>query len=833
MNHVRFAGRQLVRHPALSTVVVLMLAVAIGGTTAIFSLFHEVLVRPLPVPAPEHLVNFSAPGPKPGSNSCGVAGECSDVFSYPMFRDLEAQQGVFSGIAAHRDFDANLAHDGATLAGRGLLVSGGYFRTLNLRPALGRLIGPEDEPRVGESAVAVLSHDFWREQFGADEGVVGRTLTVNGQPLTIIGVGAEGFAGTTMGLRPEVFVPLTLRWLVQPTARQEVEDRRTYWLYVFARLASGVSIDQASAGMNALYSGILNDVEVPLQVAMSAEDLERFRRRQVFLQPGDRGQSWLPDGAAQPLTLLLGVTVLVLLIVCVNVANLLLARGVARTGEMAIRASIGAERRHLAAQLLLEAGTLAVIGGLLSLPVAAATLRLLVAIAPPEAAQGFFELSATAMLFAAAAALGTVLLFGSAPALRAARTDPGAVVKGQAAQAAAGRAVVRFRGVLATLQIGFSMVLLVLAGLFTQSLANIARIDLGMNVDSIVAFTVSPRLNGYAPARVMALFDQIEESVAAQPGVTSVGSSAVPLMTNSEWNAGLAVENFEAPAGANTNAAMSEVSPGLFRTLSIPLLAGRGFSGADRLDAPRVAVVNESFVRKFGLGESALGARFGFAYPGSAGPEFEVVGILGDAKYSKVKSEIPAQFFLPRGQSENLGSMTYYARAELEPALLMQTIRRVVSSIDPDLPVSELSTMQRNVQDNVFLDRFVTLSSASLAALATLLAAVGLYGVLAYNVAQRTRELGLRLALGADPRRLRAMVLKQVGVMGLVGGTLGLVAALGLGRAAEALLFGLSGYDPLVLVASVIMLAAVVLAASYLPARRASNIAPMEALRYE
>jgi putative ABC transport system permease protein len=384
-------------------------------------------------------------------------------------------------------------------------------------------------------------------------------------------------------------------------------------------------------------------------------------------------------------------------------------------------------------------------------------------------------------------------------------------------------------------QIGLSMVLLVLAGLFTQSLANIARIDLGMNVDSVVAFTISPRLNGYAPERVTALFDRIEEALAAQPGVTSVGSSAVPLLTNSEWNAGLAVEGFDAPYGTNTDAAMSEVSAGLFRTLSIPLIAGRGFSESDRLDAPRVAIVNESFLHKFGLDddEHALGTRFGFDYPGSPGPEFEIVGVMRDAKYSKVKDETPPQFFLPRRQNDELGSMTYYVRGAVEPPMLMGTIRRVVSSIDPNLPVSELSTLQRKVDDNVFLDRFVTLSSASLAALATLLAAVGLYGVLAYNVAQRTRELGLRLALGAEPRRLRAMVLKQVAVLALVGGTLGLAAALTLGRAAEALLFGLSAYDPLVLAASVGLLSAVVLAASYVPARRASSVAPMEALRYE
>ncbi|HEX7081512.1 MAG TPA: ABC transporter permease [Gammaproteobacteria bacterium] len=833
MIHVRNAARQLTRHPAVSIIIVVMLAVAIGGSTAIFSLFHELLLRPLPVPDPERLVNLDAPGPKPGSTSCGWAGDCQYVLSYPMFRDLEAGQRVFSGIAAHHDFDANLAHDGATVAGGGLLVSGGYFSTLNLSPALGRLIGPGDDARIGASPVVVLRYGFWRDQLGADENVLGRTLTVNGQPLEIIGVAPEGFDGTTIGFRPDVFVPLTLHELMRPTGRPETENRRAYWLYAFARLAPGVSVQEASASINVLYSGILNDVEAPLQIGLSSEDLERFRNRRLILEPGARGQSWVPEGTAQPFTLLLGVTALVLLIVCANVANLLLARGVARSGEMAIRASIGAARRHLVAQLLTEAGALAVIGGALSLPVAAATLQLVAAIAPPEAAGIDFELDRAAMLFGAGVALGTVLLFGSVPALRAARTDPGAAIKGRSAQAGAGRGLVRFRGTLATLEIGLSIVLLVLAGLFTQSLMNIGRIDLGLDVESVVTFTVSPRLNGYEPERVMGLFDRIEEALAAQPGVTSVGSSAVPLLTNSSRNPGLKVEGFDAPYGTNTNAAMNEVSPGFFATLSIPFVAGRGFTDADRLLAPRVAVVNESFVRKFGLGGNALGSRFGFDFPGSPAPDIEIVGVVRDTKYSKVKAPIPPQFFLPRLQSLGLGTLTYYVRGAVEPAVLMGTIRRVVAGIDPNLPVDDVATMQRHVRDNVFLDRFVSLSSASLAALATFLAAVGLYGVLAYNVAQRTRELSLRIALGAEPGRLRRMVLKQVGIMGLVGGTLGLAAALGLGRAAEALLYGVSGYDPRVLAAAAAVLAVVVLAASYLPARRASNVAPMEALRHE
>jgi len=807
-----------------------MLAVGLGATTAVYSVFHEILIRTLPVPEPERLVNLGAPGLKPGSTSCSTAGDCSQVFSYPMFRDLEARQTVLSGIGAHSEFDVNLAYDGNTSSALGLLVSAGYFSTLNLAPARGRLIGPQDEVRIGDSSVVVLSYDYWSSQFGANENVVGRTLTVNGQALTIIGVAPQGFAGTTIGVSPKVFVPVTLRNLMEPNVpRDSTEDRRAYWLYLFGRLAPGVSAEQATAELDAIYSGIVRNVEAALQVDMSAEDLQRFRERQITVEPGVRGQSWVPSTSAPVLRILLGAAALVLVIVCANVASLLLARGASRAGEMAIRASIGAGRRRLAFQLLAEAGVLAAAGGLLSVPVAYATLGAIVAMAPGDVAAGPWGIGSAAMLFGAVATLGTVLLFGLAPALRAAGADPGAVMKGHAAHSAGTRAVARFRGVLSTAQIAFSTVLLVMAGLFTQSLLNLTRTDLGMDVDSVVAFTVSPALNGYSPQQVMNVYAQIEEQVGAQPGVTAVGSSSIRLLANNVRNAVIDIEGFERGYPA-THAATNNVGADFFAALSIPLNAGRDFTAADRLLAPRVAIVNESFLRKFNLGEAAIGSRFGLDGPSR---DIEIVGIVADAKYNQVRAEIPPQLFLPRLQNPFLATMTFYVRASVEPGVLAQMVRQTVARIDPNLPLANLTTLQRQARENVFLDRLVMALSASLAVLATLLAAIGLYGVLAYNVVQRTRELGLRLALGAAPAQVQRMVLKQVGVMAVIGGALGLAAAIGLGRAVETLLFGVSGYDPLVLIAAVAVLSTVVLAAGYLPARRASTVAPMEALRYD
>ncbi|HUG97664.1 MAG TPA: ABC transporter permease [Gammaproteobacteria bacterium] len=831
MNNFRYALRQVVKRPALSFVVVLMLAVGIGANAAMFSLFHQILLRPLPVPDPGSLVNLGSPGPKTGSVSCSGIGSCDYVFSYPMLRDLEREQTVFTAIAAHRNFGASIAADGQAISGGGRLVNGGYFQVLNLTAALGRLIGPQDEPQVGEGHVAVLSHAYWQNAFGGDPGVLGRTLIVNGQSLEIIGVAPEGFTGTSFGPGPQVFVPLTLRWLMEPYFPLSDENRQSYWLYMFARLKPGVTPEEAAGEINGPYRAIINDVEAPLNTSMSEHTLARFKEKTLVLEPGARGQSSTPEEARVPLTLLFCVTGLVLLIVCVNIANLLLARGAARAGEMAVRASIGASRRQMVAQLLTEAGVLGALGCIASLPVAAATLGVIAAIMPSSARAVTLELSGPAIGFAVVAAMGTVLLFGLFPALAATRTPPGTVLKGQAGQPSGGRGVARFRNSLATVQIAFSMVLLVLAGLFTQSLANVGKVDLGLRADSVATFSIAPVLNGYTAERSRQLFRRIEEELAALPGVVSVASSMVPVVAGDNWGSNVSVEGFDAAPDTDRNASYNEVGPGFFRTLQIPLLAGRDFSEADTLGGARVAIVNETFARKFALGADAVGKRMA---TGSGDElEIEIIGLLKDAKYSQVKDEVPPQFFLARHQNEDLGFMNFYVRTSLDPDQVLAAVPGVVASLDPNLPVDNLSTLPDVIRDTVFLDRLIGLLSSGFAVLATLLAATGLYGVLSYSVVQRTRELGLRQALGATPLRLRGMVLRQVGWMALAGGLAGLGFAVLLGRAAEAVLFGLSGYDPVVLSGAVVVLGAVVLIAGYLPARRASRITPMEALRYE
>ena len=829
---VRRAVRTLFSTPFVTSIAIASLALGIGANAAIFSLFEQFLLRPLPVREPERLVNLAVPGPKPGGTSCGDAGGCDEVFSYPMFRDLEREQTPFTAMAAHVSFGTNLAYRGETMTGDGSFVSGSYFGVLGVQPSLGRLIGLNDDRVVGESPVVVLSHNYWRSRFEEDPDVVNETLIVNGQALTIVGVAPQGFDGTTIGSKPHVFVPITLRNLLQGGSGG-FEQRRSYWAYVFARLQPGVSIEQAHTAINVPYSAIINDVEAPLQTGMSDQTMERFRAREVLLADGARGQSAIAEEGRAPLILLLGVTAFVLVIACSNIANLLLARAAGREGEIAVRLSLGAGRGQLIGQLLLEACVLSALGGAAGILVARWTLDLIIALLPVEFAATFpMGFSTLAVALIGVLAIGTGLLFGLFPALHSTRPDLATVLKRQSGQPSGSRSGGRFRTSLATVQIGLSMVLLLSAGLFTKSLYNVSRVDLGLEVDHLITFGISPERNGYSTEQSGALFERLEDELRVLPGVTGVTASRVPLVDGSNWGNSVRVEGFDAGPDTDTGSRFNEVGPGYFGTVGIPLMSGREFTLSDVGDAPKVAVVNEQFATKFNLGRDAVGK-----WMATGGPEGEldiqIVGLAQNAAYSDVKDPIPPLFFLPYRQNDGLGSMSFYVRSSVEPEQLLTAMPQAVSRLDPNLPVESLRTMETQVRDNVFVDRIVTVLAAAFAGLATLLAAIGLYGVLAYTVAQRTREIGLRMALGAGVGRVRGMVMRQVGRMTLVGGTVGLILAIGLGRLAGSLLFEIQSADPLVMIAAVSALSLVALAAGAIPAWRASRIEPMRALRYE
>jgi len=835
MRSLKFAFRTLLRTPFVTAVAVVSLALGIGATAGIFSVFHQVLLQSLAVPDPAGLVNLSAPGPKPGFGSCGQAGDCEVVFSYAMFRDLQKVQSVFTGIAAHVGFGANLAYAGQTSNSEGLLVSGSYFPVLELQPALGRLLDSNDDRLVGESRVVVLGYNYWSSRFGLDPTVLDKQIVVNGQSLTIVGVAPKGFDGTTIGSRPAVFVPITLRQLVDPNFNSW-SLRTDYWAYLFARLRPGITIETATASLGTQYHAIINDVEAPLQKDITPQTLARFRAKPILVTPGGRGQSTVPDEAKTPLRLLLGVTAFVLLIACANIANLLLARASARAGEMAIRLSIGASRTRLVGQLLIESLLLAVLGGTAGLAVAHWTLVLVTSLLPSQVQHTIpFSLSGTVILFGIGLTFATGLLFGLVPALHSTRPDLVSTLKNQAGQPSGAKGAARFRLVLATSQIALAMLLLASSGFFVKSLLNVSRVNLGFTVDHVVTFGLSPDLNGYSVDRTRLLYQRLEDELRAAPGVTAVTLSNVALLAGQNRSRGVAVQGFKAGPDTDSNSRYNRVGPGYFSALGIPLVAGREFTDADRLNSAKVAVVNQTFAKKFGLGNDAVGKLMGWA-PGEgyrSKLDTTIVGVVQDSKYSQVKQQVPPQFFVPYRQDEGLGGMQVYVRTSGDIARAASAITAVVKRLDPNLPIEELETLPEQVRNNTFLDRMMTTLSAAFALLATLLAAIGLYGVLAYIVAQRTREIGLRMALGAAPDRVRRMVLRQVAIMTLVGAVIGLGGALGVGRAAQSILFQMTGADPAVLALSAVALALVALCAGFIPAHRASRVDPMRALKYE
>ena len=830
MRNIKLAARMLLKTPFVTGIAVLSLALGIGANAAIFSMFDQLLLHPLEVNEPSRLVNLSAPGPMPGSNSCNQSGRCDEVFSYAMFRDLEKSPGPFTAVAAHRITSVSMAVRNEPLTGEVAMVSGSYFPVLGINAAAGRLLTPEDDKVIGANFVTVISYRFWEDKYGKDPRAIGQPIIVNGKSYTIVGVAPEKFDGTTTGSRLLLFLPLSMRGVLERFTRWE--DRRNYWVYLFARLKPGMTIESAAPAANAVFRPIIADIEAPLQKGMSDKTMESFRNKKLLLAPGARGQSGIDKEAGTPIILLFSVTGVVLLIACANIANLLLARGAGRATEMGVRLALGATRRNLVAQLLTESVMLALVGGVASLLVAQWTLDVISALLPPAAADTIvFRISKPVILFSAALSVATGIIFGLFPALHSTRNDLIGAIRAGAGQITGGRSAARFRAGLVTAQIALSMGLLIMSALFLKSLMNISRVDLGVKVDQIATFQIAPQRAGYDSTRSAVLFDRAEQELTAIPGVTGVTDGLVPLLGGNNWGNKVHVQGFACGPDTDCSARFNEIGADYFKTFSVQLIAGREFTSADQLGAQRTAIVNEEFAKKFRMGNEVVGKFIGDDDNDSL--NVQIVGLVRNVKYSQVKDSVPPVFYRPWRQDARTGSMFFYVKSTLPPAQILGTLRATMKRIDPSLPVEELKTMTQQVQENVFLDRMISILSSAFALLATLLAGVGLYGVLSYSVAQRTREIGVRMALGADGANVKKMVMRQVGTMLLIGGAIGIAASLGLGRAARSMLYELEGHDPIAMTIAVVLLACVALAAGFIPARRAALIDPMNALRYD
>jgi predicted permease len=830
IHDTRYALRNLRRNPGFATIAFLSLGLGIGANTAIFSLMDRALLRTLPVKNPEQLVLLSAKGPRAGSV---LATYDSDyTFSYPMYRDFRDRAPGFDGVIAWFESAASLSLKGQNEYVNAVLVSGNYFDVLGVRTVLGRPIQPDDIRAPGTSPIIVLTHNFWVRRFGADPAVLNQPVIVNGTPMTVVGVAAPGFNGTVMGEAPAFFVPVTMESQIV-SGRVDLEKRRSSWLMLMARMKPGVTAKGAEAMMNAFWRPILQEEAKDLGSSTSAKGRERFLSRRLTIVPGGNGVPMLRDMFQEPLFVLMALVGLVLLIACANVANLLLARAVGRQKEIAVRLALGASRGDIIRQTLVESGILAVGGGAIGILLASWTGGILLRLLPLDGITEAIssEPDLRILAFTATVSIFCGLLFGLAPALQFTRPDLVSTLKQQAGNVMVSLGDVLYRKILVIAQVALSLLLLVGAGLFLKSFQNLKNINAGFRTDHLMTFSIDASLSRYDEPHALALFDRLQDKLRGLPGVRSVSYTHTPLLTGTNWGSSITVPG-HTPKEDERSPNVDYISPGFMSTVSMPLVAGREFTAADSASAPKVAVVNEAFVSLYMDTGSALGRSFYFAGEKNKTP-VEIVGVVKDGKYADLREKKQVFVFVPYAQKYAPGTTAFYVRTSQDPETIASALRQTLRETDSNLPMFAVKTMDQQIDESVFTDRLISGLSAFFGFLATALAAIGLYGVMSYMVTRRTREIGIRMALGAGRGAVVKLVLSEVAVLIGVGVGIALPAAYYLSRLTQSLLFQVGPNDPLIVAGATALLVSVALLAGYVPAARATRVDPMSALRNE
>jgi predicted permease len=841
LSDIRYAIRSLRKAPLFTIVATTSIALGIGANTAIFTMLDRIVLRPLPIERPHELVQIRFDGAFIG-NSWGDNSE----LSFPMFEEFRDHNTVFSGMFARFGWLMHVNTGQGTERVTGELVTGAYFDVLGVRPALGRLITPDDDRHVGSHPVAVLNYGLWKNQFAAERDVVGRKITINGRPFTIIGVTEERFKGieasADLGIVTEVYVPMMMKPQLTP-GWNYLDDRRARFARVFGRLRPGVTAEQAEAALQPFFRQIRErELKDAFFARVSASTKRAFREASIQVVSVPQGASGLRRSLNEPLWTLMAIVVGVLLIACANVAGLLLARGVSRQREIAIRQAVGGSRARLVQQLLVESLVIAAAGAAAGAFLAtwgtSVLMAMLGSLSPEVTVSESAAPDARVLVFTIGLALVTGLLFGTVPALQTSNPAVAPTLKDQAGTVIAGGPV-RLRKALVTAQVALSLLLLTGAGLFVRSLQNLLAQDPGIDTADLVAFTVDPSLNAYEPQRNRQFSADLIRRIRSLPGVVKASAAGIPILQGDSWNSSMTVEGYDPSEGQAPVAFNNTVMPGYFDTLGIPLLLGRDFTDGDVRTAPPVegergiAIANQLFVDRYFGGRNPLGRHVGFgSEPGTKTP-IEIVGVVGTAKYRGIRDEAEPQLFFPLLQDASPRFLAVFVRTSGAPSSVFPQLRAAVRELDADLPVYDMRTMEMQVQRSLANERLVAGLSSALGVLATLLAVVGLYGVMAYTVTRRRREVGIRMALGAQAVRVAWLFLREASYVVLVGFGVGLPAVWAAGRYIQSQLYGVEPLDPGTIAAAMVGLAAVATAGALVPALRAARINPLAALREE
>jgi predicted permease len=823
LSDIRYALRMLVKNPGFAGVVVMTLALGIGANAAIFSLFDKVLLQTLPVERPDELVVLSSYDPKEGA-------DFDSSFSYPMYQDLRDKNDAFSGVIARGGAQMNVSYADQNERVRGELVSGNFFQVLGVRPWVGRLFTQEDDITPGAHPVAVLSYAFWSRRFAKDREVVGKTILVNEHPLEVIGVTPPGFYGLSLSNDPDVRVPMMMTPVFNPYPPTRLKSRRHQWLTLMARRKTEVTPAQAQASIDVLYHQLRESEAQQLPADFTTYDREQFLARKMALQPGAQGLQSVQKELRTSLLLLFGATFVILLILCANLTNLMMARATIRAQEIAVRLALGAGRMRLLRQWLTEGLVFSLLGGVAG-TVAASWLKAgLLAFIPTD-----FRANLDAPFgwrfygFVVAVSFMVGIAFSLAPAIQAARYSftPGLRVESRSFTAAG--KLVSLRSGLILAQVALSLPLLVSAALLIRTLQNLRSFDTGFAKENVLLASINPALNGYSPEKSHSFYDALLIKVRALRGVTAASlASDSPISGGWDQNT-IEVEGYTPREGENMGCDVTYVSTDYFKVLGIPLVAGRDLNEQDRVGSPKVAVINQKMARYFFGDVTPLGKRI------SVDDKLDttIVGVVKDATYINLRKDTHRHFYTPTMQIKRLSDLALHIKTSVDPSSVTEQLRSEIKSLDPHLPLYNVKTLEGEIDESLTQERLVTWLSAAFSLLATLLTALGLYGVLTFSVARRTREIGIRVALGAQRRDVFKLIMIRGMILVLLGIVVGVGGSLALARVLETLLFGVRATSVVTMAAVSAGLIVVAFVACYLPARRATKVDPLEALRYE